>query len=139
MPHFTLKWFFAAPSTLLWLQAVDVLQPILAYLNTNVRPQHHLSEPLCGNPRPHAWSLCAACFCPCISLSRATPSGRARYQTSEFLTRSEFPTELPTHNPPIQDSVPDPEVDARWSAISGGPPGMHIWGMSPPFLPIIFC
>ena len=33
----------------------------------------------------------------CISLSRATPLGRSRYQTSEFPTSSELPTELPTH------------------------------------------
>ena len=33
----------------------------------------------------------------CISLSRATPLGRSRYQTSEFPTISELPTELPTH------------------------------------------
>jgi len=23
----------------------------------------------CVDPRPHAWSMCASCFCPCISLS----------------------------------------------------------------------
>jgi len=33
----------------------------------------------------------------CISLSRATPLGPSRYQTSEFPTTSEFPIELPTH------------------------------------------
>jgi len=52
---------------------------------------------LCADPRPHAWSMCAACFCPCVSLSRATPLGRSRYQTSEFLNTPEFPTELPTY------------------------------------------
>ena len=31
-------------------------------------------------------------------LSRATPLGRSRYQTSEFPTTSEFPNELPTHD-----------------------------------------
>ena len=45
----------------------------------------------CEDPRPHVWSMCAACFCPCISLSLATPLGRSRYQTSEF------PTKSPTH------------------------------------------
>ena len=47
----------------------------------------------CEDPRPHAWSMCAACFWSCISLSCATPLGRSRYQTSEF------PIELPTHTP----------------------------------------
>ena len=28
-----------------------------------------------------------------------TPLGRSRYQTSEFLNTSEFPTESPTHTP----------------------------------------
>jgi len=60
----------------------------------------HLVEPVdlpggrisCEDPRPHAaWSMCTACLCLCIPLSRATPLGRLRYQTSEF------PTELPTH------------------------------------------
>ena len=37
------------------------------------------------DPKPHAWSMCAACFCPCISQSRATLPGQSRYQTSEFL------------------------------------------------------
>jgi len=54
----------------------------------------------CEDPRPNVWSMCAACFCPCISLSRATPPGRSRYQTSEFPATSEFPTELPTHRYP---------------------------------------
>ena len=45
----------------------------------------------CKDPRPYAWSMCAACFCPWISLSRATPSGRSHHQTSEL------PTELPTY------------------------------------------
>jgi len=32
-----------------------------------------LARGWCGEVyRPHAWSMCAACFCPCISLSRAT-------------------------------------------------------------------
>ena len=26
------------------------------------------------DPRPHVWSICAACFCPCISQSRARSS-----------------------------------------------------------------
>ena len=39
--------------------------------------------------------MCAACFCPCISQLRALPLGLSRYQTSEFLNTSEFPTELP--------------------------------------------
>ena len=34
---------------------------------------------------------------PCISLARATPPGRSRYQTSGFPTTSEFPTELATN------------------------------------------
>ena len=51
----------------------------------------------CEGPRPHAWSMCAAWFCPCISLSRGTPLGRSRYQILEFPTTSEFPTELLTH------------------------------------------
>ena len=42
--------------------------------------------------------MCAAVFNPCIFQSRATPLGRSRYQTSEFLNTSEFSTELP--NPP---------------------------------------
>ena len=35
-------------------------------------------EVTCGqheDPRPHSWSMCAACLCSCISLSRATPLG----------------------------------------------------------------
>ena len=32
----------------------------------------------CEDPRPHAWSMCAACLCSCIFLSRATPLGRSR-------------------------------------------------------------
>ena len=52
---------------------------------------------LCEDPRPHAWSMCAASFCSSIRLSRATPLGRSRYQTSEIPTTSKFPTELPTH------------------------------------------
>ena len=47
---------------------------------------------LCEEPRPHAWSMCAACFCPCIPKSRATPLGRSRYQTSQFPSSSEVPT-----------------------------------------------
>ena len=38
------------------------------------------------------WSMCAACFCPCIPLSCANPLGRSLYQISEF------PTEVPAHN-----------------------------------------
>ena len=58
------------------------------------RPQLFRARPLephgtCVDPRPHAWSMRAACFCPCISQSRATPPGRRRYQT-EFLHTSEF-------------------------------------------------
>ena len=46
----------------------------------------------CKDPRLLAWRmLCAAYFSACISLSRATPSGRSHYQ------RSEFPTELLAH------------------------------------------
>ena len=41
-------------------------------------------EPLCEGLRPLAWSMCAAYFRPCISLSRATPLGRSRYHTSQF-------------------------------------------------------
>ena len=55
---------------------------------------------ICGDPRPHAWSMCVAYFCSCISLSRATPLGRSRYHTSEFPTTSEFPAELPTRTTP---------------------------------------
>ena len=51
-------------------------------------------HPSCEDPRRHAWSMCASCFCPCMSLSRATPLGRSRHQTSEFLNTSEFPTGL---------------------------------------------
>ena len=36
-------------------------------------------------------------LCPHISLSRATPLGKSRYQTSEFLNTLEFTTELRTH------------------------------------------
>ena len=43
------------------------------------------------DPRPHAWSMCAACFFPCIPLSRETPLGRSRYQTSELPNTSELP------------------------------------------------
>ena len=66
---------------------------------TRKRERMSLQVPhLCEDSRPHARSMCAACFCPCISLSRATPLGRSSYQTSEFPTISEFLTELPTHN-----------------------------------------
>jgi hypothetical protein len=58
---------------------------------------HASSGGNCEDPRPHAWSMCAACLCSCISLSRATPLGQSRYQTSGFPTSSEFPTELPSH------------------------------------------
>ena len=58
---------------------------------------HGLPLITCEDPRPHAWSMCAACFSSCMSLARATPLGRSRYQTSGFPTTSEFPTELPTH------------------------------------------
>ena len=51
----------------------------------------------CEKLRPHAWSMCAASR-PCVLQSRATPLGRSRYQTSEFPTALEIPTELPTHN-----------------------------------------
>ena len=51
--------------------------------------------PDCEDPRPHVWSMCAACFCPCISLSRAT-LGRSHYQIS-VLNTSVIPAELPTH------------------------------------------
>ena len=53
---------------------------------------------LCEDPRPHTLNMCTACFCSCISLSRATPLGRSRDHTSEFPTTSEVPTELPTHS-----------------------------------------
>ena len=43
--------------------------------------------------------MCAACLCPCIFLTRATPLGRSRFQKSEPPSTSEFPTELPTHTP----------------------------------------
>ena len=66
----------------------------------------------CEDPRPHAWSLCAACLCHCISLSRATPLGRSCYQTSEFPTTSEFPAELPTHTavPYSEKAAPPPRT-----------------------------
>ena len=51
------------------------------------------TQPPCEDLRPHAWSVCAACFCPRISQSRSTPLGRSSYQTSEF------PTDLSTHIP----------------------------------------
>ena len=38
--------------------------------------------------------MCAACFCPCISQSRATPLERSRFQTSEILNRSSQPIRL---------------------------------------------
>jgi len=50
----------------------------------------------CEDPRPHAWNTCAACFCPCIFVSRATPLRRSRCQTWEF------PTELSTHIAPCR-------------------------------------
>ena len=63
----------------------------------------------CEEPRPQAWSMCASCFRPCISQSRATPQGRSRYQM-EFPSTLEFPTELPTHStalvPDSRDGVP---------------------------------
>ena len=52
---------------------------------------------LCEDPRPHAWSMCAACFCSCISPMQIQPTRAVTYQTSQFLITSEFPTELPTH------------------------------------------
>jgi hypothetical protein len=48
----------------------------------------HTSEDL----MPRAWSVCAACSCPCISLSRATPLGRSRYQKSNSSTHRSSPT-----------------------------------------------
>ena len=36
-----------------------------------------LMPPPYEDPMPHAWSMCAACLCPCISLSRATPLGQS--------------------------------------------------------------
>ena len=57
--------------------------------------RHLLSRRGCEEPKLHAWSTCAACFCPCTSLSHETPLGRSCYQTSELPTTSEFPTELP--------------------------------------------
>ena len=59
--------------------------------------KHARSYIACEDPRPHARNMCAACFCPCISLSLATPLGRSLYQTSEFPPASEYPTKLPTH------------------------------------------
>ena len=63
-----------------------------------LREQHaKLQEALLPTEAPSwdAWvsllSLCPAFFCPCISLSRATPLRRPRFHTSEF------PTESPTH------------------------------------------
>ena len=51
-------------------------------------------RPPCEDPRPHAWSMCAAFLCPCIFQSPAAPLERSHYQTSEFLNTSEFPTEF---------------------------------------------
>ena len=69
---------------------------------------------VCEDPRPHAWSMCVSCFCPCISLSRATPLGRARYQTSEFLNTSEFPTESPTHISHVPNFFSTTDVERTW-------------------------
>ena len=74
----------------------------------------------CERPRPHVWRMCAACFRPCISQSRATPLGRSRYQTSEFPITSELPTELLTHSSFAPDSASgcDPQrtfLMLRWS------------------------
>jgi len=45
------------------------------------------------------WSMCAACFCSCISLLRATPLGWPCYKTSSSpLHRSSPPSYLPTTN-----------------------------------------
>ena len=70
---------------------------ILLYVSGWVPP------PPCEDPRPHAWSMCAACFCPCISLSRATPLGRSLYQTLEF------PAELLTR------TLPPPQPLEAWA------------------------
>ena len=52
--------------------------------------------PSCEDPRPHAWSMCAACLCPCISLSRACGLG------SSHLSRAAGRT----HSLPRQDTHP---------------------------------
>jgi len=61
-------------------------------------PEAHRNDGSGGGLRGWVmWSMCAACFCPCFPLSRATPLGWSRYQTSEFPSTSEFLTELPTN------------------------------------------
>ena len=84
---------------------------IRVFLASSVAGAH-----VCEDPRPHAWSMCAACFCSCISQSRATPLGRSRYQTSELPTTSEFPTELPTHSISL---VLTPGFRLRVSSVQG--------------------
>ena len=51
--------------------------------------------------RPSDWSLRQVLASRVLALRarRATPLGWSRCQTSEFPTKSEFPTELPTHTP----------------------------------------
>jgi len=61
--------------------------------------------------------MCAACSCSCISLSRATPPGRSRYQASEFST------ELPTHTtgalwPTVVHTVASPTLRSKPALIS---------------------
>ena len=51
-----------------------------------------------GSGQRCAWRVCDVCFCPCNSLQLANLLGRSRYQTSEFLNTSEFPTDSPTRN-----------------------------------------
>ena len=70
--------FFRSVSLSVSLIGCPSLQPKRA-LHRAILPQSSTRE----EPRPHAWSMCAACVCPCISLSRATPLGRLRYQTSK--------------------------------------------------------
>ena len=47
--------------------------------------------------RPHAWSMCAACFCPCVSPMKIQPTIAVM---SPNIATSDFPTELPTHTSP---------------------------------------
>ena len=66
--------------------AVEVLGPVVLH-NAFFLPTHH-------------------------NVRRGTPAGRSRYQTLEFPSTLEFPTELPTHAALVPDSRDGVPVEA---------------------------
>jgi len=97
-----------APVDEMYGEEMQAIVGAMIKIDATARPNLHQVLMNCEDPRPHAWSMCASCFCLCISLSRATPLGRSRYQTSEF------PTEVPTHTHPRNREGAKRAASERW-------------------------